>query len=180
MISPHMTSMYKKIYNKRKKVKDEDAEKLILNLNNKYNYVDHIKTLQLYIQLGLKITKIHRVVEFEQSDWLKEWIDYNTEQRKQAKTDYEKDFFKLMNNAVYGKTMEDVKNHMNYDFACNEDRFQKLVNSPRFQNLHIMNQNVAGVQRTKNKILLNKPIAVGVASLSLSKCHMYNFFIIMY
>ena len=111
MISPHMTSMYKKIYNKRKKVKDEDAEKLILNLNNKYNYVDHIKTLQLYIQLGLKITKIHRVVEFEQSDWLKEWIDYNTEQRKQAKTDYEKDFFKLMNNAVYGNTMEDVKNH---------------------------------------------------------------------
>ena len=63
---------------------------------------------------------------------------------------------------------------MNYEFACNEMRFQKLVNSPRFTNLHIINENMAGVQRTKNKVLLNKPIAIGVAILSISKHHMYN------
>ena len=127
------------------------------------------------MQLGLKITKIYRVIEFKHSNWLESWINFNTEQRKHAKSDYDKYFFKLMNNAVYGKTMEDVKNHMNYDFACNEMRFQKLVNSPTFTNLHIINENKAGVQRTKNKVLLNKPIAIGVAILSLSKHHMYNF-----
>ena len=90
-------------------IKVGDVKKLIPNLGNKTNYVLHYKDLQLYLSLGIKLTKIHRVLKFKQSDWMKKNIGFNTEKRKNAANSFEKDFFKLMINSVYSKTMEHVR-----------------------------------------------------------------------
>ena len=86
-----------------------DVKKLILNLGNKAKYVLHYKNLQLYLSLEMKLTKIHRVLKFKQSEWVKKHIDFNTKKRMNAADDFEKDFFKLMINSIYGKTMENLR-----------------------------------------------------------------------
>ena len=173
MLSEKQVEIYKLI-NGSKEPKDEKTKKLILNLNDKSKYVVHIRTLRFYLKHGLKLKKVHRAIKFEQKEILKPYIDFNTEKRKNARNDFEKDIFKLLNNAVFGKTMEDKRKH--FEIVSDERRFMKCVNNPSFKHSHIINENLVGVEKQKPKLKLDKPIFIGMSILDLSKKHMYKFY----
>ena len=103
-----MWSKYCKRIADKYEIKVGDVKKLIPNLSNKTNYVVHYRNLQLYLSLGMKLTKIHRVLKFKQSDWMKKYIDFNTGKRMNAANSFEKYFFELIINSVYGKIMENL------------------------------------------------------------------------
>ena len=175
MLSEKQVEIYKLI-NGSKEPKDEKTKKLILNLNDKSKYVVHIRTLQFFLKRGLKLKKIHRAIKFEQKEILKPYIEFNTEKQKNARNDFEKDIFKLLNNAVFGKTMEDKRKHLDFEIVSDERRFMKCVNNPSFKHSHIINENLVGVEKRKPKLKLDKPIFIGMSILDLSKQHMYKFY----
>ena len=143
-----------------------NTKKLVCNLNDKKNYIVHSNVLKQALDHGLKLRKVHRIIEFEQKAWLKEYIDVNTELRKKATNDFEKDFFKLMNNAVFGKTMENVRKH----------RDIKLVKTePNFHTMKLIDNNLAIIEMRKVKVKMNKPIYLGLSILDISKITMYEF-----
>ena len=151
------------------------VHKLIPTLNNKKKYVLHYRNLQLYLSLGLKVDKIHRVLEFKQSPWLKQYIDFNTEKRKSAKNDFEKDFFKLMNNSVFGKTMENIRKRVDVRLVTDENKLLKLASKPTYVSSKIFNENLVAVHKIKETLTLNRPAYVGMCILDLSKTLMYDF-----
>ena len=115
------------------KMKINKVEKLIPNLCDKEKYLVHIRALDQALKHGLILKKVHRVISFQQRAWLKPYIDKNTKLRKEATSDFEKDFFKLMNNSVFGKTMENIRKHKDMRLVTNEKRYKKLVMKTQFQ-----------------------------------------------
>ena len=149
--------------------------KLIPTLGKKEKYVLHYRNLQLYIDLGLKITKVHRALEFNQSPWLKQYIDFNTEKRKNAKNAFEKDFFKLMSNSVFGKTMENIRKRVDVRLVTDEKKLLKYASKPTYVSSKIFNENLVAVHKIKETLTLNRPAYVGMCILDLSKTLMYDF-----
>ena len=147
---------------------------MVPNLGNKTNYVVYYRNLQLYLSLGMKLTKIHRVLKLKQSDWMKKYIDFNTEKRMNATNDFEKDFFKLMINSVYGKTMENLQKRINVRLVNKAEDFLKYTSKPTYITHKIFSKNYAAVHEIKPVLILNKPIYAGFTLLDLSKWKMYD------
>ena len=151
------------------------VEKLIPNLRDKTKYVLHYKNLIQCLDMGLKVTRIHRGIKFVESEWMKPYIDLNTNLRAKAKNNFEKDFFKLMNNSVFGKTMENIRNRVNVKLVNTEEKLRKLVAKPNFKSRKIFNENLVSVHMKKTSLTMVKPVYLGMCILDLSKTIMFDF-----
>jgi len=158
------------------KQKHMECRKLCPNLNDNIKYVTHIKNVQLYIKLGMLNTKIHSVATFKQSAWMKPFVEYNTKWRQAACNDFEKDLYKLMNNACFGKTMENVRDRKDIKLVSNARKFFKLIVIQHLESFKIVNEYTVLVNRLRTSALLNNPIYAGFCILELWKVLMYKFY----
>ena len=157
------------------RMKIDKTQKLVCNLRDKKKYVVHISILKQILNHGLKLTKVHRVIEFNQEAWLKKYIDINTELRKKASNDFEKYFFKLMNNAVFGKTMENVRKHRDIKLVKTDCKRNKLVSEPNYHTMKLISENLSITEMKKVKVKMKKPKNLGLSILEISKIIMYEF-----
>ena len=111
----------------------------------------HIKSLKQALNHGLKLKKIHRIIEFNQEAWLKPYMDMNTELRTVAKNDFKKDFFKLMNNSVFGKTMESIRKHRDIKLVTTNKRRNKLVLEPNYHTINYISEDLSIIEMNKTK-----------------------------
>ena len=155
------------------RMKIDGVEKLVPNLHNKKNYVIHIRALDQAFSHGLILEHIHQAIEFDQSAWMKPYIDFNTQLRTQVCNDFEKDFFKLMNNSVFGKMMENIRKHRNIKLVTNRESYLHTVMRPNFKSGILFGENLMGCEMGKIKVVMNKPVYLGQAILDLSKIVMY-------
>ena len=156
-------------------MKINDCKKLVCNVQDKENYPAHVLALKQAVNRGLKLTKVHSVIEFRQEDWLKLYIDMNTELRKNAKNDFEKDFFKLMNNSGFEKTMENVRNHRDIKVVTSNKRRSILASEPNYHSNKRISKDLMIMEMKKVEVKMNKPIYLGQAILDISKTLMYEF-----
>ena len=134
------------------RIKVNKVDKLIPNLWNKKNYVIHYENLKQYLSLGLKLTHIHRGIRFEESQWLKKYIDLNTNLRTTATNEFKKDFFKLMNNSVFDKTMENIRKRVDVILVNNRKKAEKLVAKPNFKHCNIFYENLISIHMKKTEL----------------------------
>ena len=126
------------------------CKKLVCNLYDKKKYVVHINSLKQALNHRLKLKKIHIIIEFNQEAWLKPYLDMNTELRKAAKNDFEKDLFKLMNNSVFGKTMENIRKHRDIKLVTTDKKRNKLVSEPNYHTINLISEDLSIIEMKKN------------------------------
>ena len=151
------------------------VRKLTQNLRDKEGMVLHGRNLDLYLSLGMKIKNIRRGIKFQEKPFMKCYIDKNTELRAKGKTKFEKDFFKLMNNSVFGKTMENLRKRVSIELVKDVKRAEKLVSKPNFADVKIFDEFLIAVKMRKTRVVMNKPIYAGMTTLDHSKLLMFNF-----
>ena len=133
------------------------------------------KVIKTTLNHGLKLKNIQRIIEFNQKAWLKSYINTNTELIKLAKDDFEKDLFKLMNNAVFGKTMENIRKHRDIKLVTTDNKRNKLVSEPNYHTINYISEDLSIIEMNKTKVKMNKPIYLGLSILDISKILMYEF-----
>ena len=142
---------------------------------DKYNYVIHYRNLQQCLELGMRFKKIYRILKFKQSDQMKSYINFNIQKRKKSINESDKTFFKLMNNAIYGKTMENMRKRIKIRVVSNSQDLIKYTSRPTYVNQKVFQNNLAAIYEKKIFLTLNKPIYIGFTVLEISKWDMYNF-----
>ena len=175
VISQNMVSKYCFNIANECGIKIGGVNKLVPNLGNKSKYAVHDRNLQLYLSLRMKLTKIHRILKSKQSDLLKKCIDFNTNKRRNAANSFEKDFFKLMNNSVFGKAMENLRKRISLKMVINDKDYVKCISKPSFVSQKIFSKHFVAIHEIKPALTLNKPICVRFSILDLSKYLMYEF-----
>ena len=179
--TPELEDLSEFTINMKKQLRNKDNVKLdktpllIQTLNNKYNYNIHYKTLLLYMKLGLKVSKVHKGIKFNQTDFMSEYIDMNTNLRNQAKNGFEKDLYKLLNNSVYGKTFENVLNYSNIKFVQDGDILTRDMMDLKFKKLTAINKDLILIDKIKKECIMNKPIYLGACITDYAKYQMFNF-----
>ncbi len=172
MLSPYAKTLHEKF----QLTSSIPCKKLLPNFYEKKNYIAHYLNLKFYVEQGLIIKKIHRILAFTQRPWLKEYIAFNNEKRQSANSEFEKSFFKKMNNAFYGKCSQDVRKNITVHGVFTKNQCEKKLNSPLLEYFEIVNENFSIFKMKKANLLLDKPIYVGFSVLELSKLHMYKLF----
>ena len=152
-----------------------DVDKLVPNLRNKVKDVIHHQALKQCMELRLEVTRIHRGITFEESEWLKPYIDLNTELLTKATDNFEKSFFKMMNNSVFGKTMENIRNRVNIELVSSEAEARKFISEPIYEDRRIFSENLIAIHVKKRKLTMNKPVYLGMPILHISEALMYQF-----
>ena len=158
----------------------KSTRKLCPDLRDKKKYVCSLKNLKFYMRHGLILERIYRILVADQSNFLNPYIEFNSQKRKEsAHIKFKSDFFKLMNNAVYGKTIEDIRKRSSVDIVKDQKKAKKLISKPQFKGFQILSDEVTIVQSAKARIVLNKPIFVGFMVLENAK-YIMNHFCMMY
>ena len=151
------------------------VNKLICSEYDKTNYSVHILALQQALKHGLILKKVHKVISFRQGAWLEPYITMNTELRTKANNEFEKDYYKLKNNSVYGKTMENIRKHRDIHLVTNDKKRSKLVSEPNYHATKCISKNLLVMEMKKREIYMKKPVYLGQVILDISKTLMYKF-----
>lgn len=175
-VSTDMWSCYmEKMANIQKLPKKTGASKLIPTLFNKDGYVLHYLALQLYVKLGVKIKSIQKVLAFKQEKWMKDFIRLNGQLRKEAKSEFDQDLYKLMTNSVYGKCLQNPCNKMDYRIVNSKKKFLRLTSKPNFKAFSVITKNLVGVHMDRTSVCLDQIIYAGMVILDCAKTHLYKF-----
>ena len=170
--------LFSEYMNRNKQPNYKPTPKLVCDVTNKTRYMMHYRMLKFYLNMGMRVTKIHSIWRFKQSPWLASYIDHNTQKRTVAKTNFEKDLYKLMNNAFFGKTMENVRERTNLDFISHTqlDKILKRQSKLSFKGIVNWYSTFSVYKYEKEKTVFDKPIYLGFSVLELSKLLMYEFY----
>ena len=148
-----------------------NVKKLVPNFFDKEKYMIHYENWKLYLRLGLKLKNIYPVLEFSQSQWLKQYVECNTQKRIEAeKIGGDKDgnaLYKLMNNAVYGKTMENFRNRIDVKLVSNKKDYLKWASKPSYMSHKIFDNDLVAIRKNKVTLTLNKPAYIGMCILGI-------------
>ena len=171
MLSP----VARMICDKHKLKRTTNVEKLLATVKDKDFYILHYRNLQLYVSLGLRVKKIHAGIIFKQGPIMKSYVDFNSEKRAQATNKFDTDFYKLLSNSLYGKTIENPEKRSKVKLCSESSTYENYVGKPNFKNAKRINSKLVGVEMKYSSIKINKPFYIGMSILDLSKWHMYNF-----
>jgi hypothetical protein len=172
MLSEYQRKVLKQVYNKS----SYKERKLTATFFNREKIVLHALNLQLYLQLGMKIKEVFRVIKFEQKPFMKTWVDFCTEKRSNSTNDFSKNFWKLLVNSVYGKTIESIVNRKQVKICRDPKSFSKLCSRPSYDRHIVINEDLVIVVMNPETVRVDKPYYIGFSILEISKFIMYDFF----